>query len=418
MKADVFVRKVAGLLPEGRLLLCISGGADSTALLRACVAACRDCIVVHCDFHLRGDESERDRLFVEHLCKRFGVEVIVEHFDVETYMKEHGVSIEMACRELRYAAFRRLKAEYGCSRIVVAHNRDDNDETMLLNLFRGTGVRGLCGMSADTGEILRPMLDISRREIEDYLSDIGQSYIIDSSNHSTDFRRNFIRHELLPLIATRWPGINKSLERTRHNLQACNELCEAAAVEALKGHSDFIPRGVYDTAPSRSVLLTEWLHDLVVSPSQIDEMSAGFRVGRRWRLTAHDVVMCREGLRIYEHKKRTEPPVAQVKCLPLTAEVMAEIKASRGEELLYYNGEELHFRTPRKGDRMAPLGMRGTKLVSDLLKEGGIPVHERDSFYMAVDSKDRIIWLPGLKRSRFLTVKEGEDKNVWCMSLK
>jgi len=404
-------------LPAGKLLLCVSGGADSMALLHACRRAGRECAVVHCDFHLRGVESERDRRFVAWVCRLTGVECVQVHFDVPAYMQAHGVSLEMACRELRYAEFRRLRRELGCSRIVTAHNRDDNDETMLLNLFRGTGVAGLCGMEPDNGEIARPFLGFSRREIEEYLSGIGARFIVDSSNLSVDYRRNFIRRELLPLVATRWPGIRKSLARTRQNLREVRRLCDVSMRDWRAETPAFLSAQIYENAPSRSLLLLDWLAGHGASPSQIDEMCSGLRAGCSWHLKDCMVSMQRDGLHLLPLE--SAPVEYDLTVRPLTDALMDEIRSQRGDEVLYYSGEEtLTFRKPRPGDRMAPFGMKGTKLVSDLLREGGVPVPQRDDFLMAVDSRSRVIWLPGVRRSCHLCVKAGRDKEVKILRVK
>lgn len=420
MKPEEFVRRVCASLPQGRLLVCVSGGADSMALLHACVRGGRDCVAVHCDFHLRGEESERDRCFVETECARLGVRLTVEHFDVPAYQREFGVSLEMACRDLRYAAFRRIADAEGCVRIVVAHNRDDNDETMLLNLFRGTGVAGLCGMSADNGVVCRPMLDISRAEIEEFMRGTGNGFITDSSNLTSAFKRNFIRRELLPLIATRWPGIGKSLCRTRRNMQECRSVCDdtiAGWIESVD--SDFMSAEVYGTVSSRAMLLTEWLRGHGASPSQIDEMSEGLRPGRSWRLRDVEVCMCREGLRLYPCGGEEAALEFEIERMDLTDEAMSLVRANRDEKVLYYSGgETLSFREPRVGERMAPMGMKGTKLVSDLLREGGIDVALRSRCQVCVDAQDRVIWIPGVKRSRYLAVRPGVDSYVFRLTLK
>lgn len=399
------------------MLLCVSGGADSMALLHACRRIGRECVVVHCDFHLRGEESERDRRFVAWVCRLTGVDCVQVHCDVPAYMQAHGASLEMACRELRYAEFRRLRIELGCSRIVTAHNRDDNDETMLLNLFRGTGVAGLCGMEPDSGEIARPLLGTPRSEIEAYMSEMGARFIVDSSNLSVDYRRNFIRRELLPLVATRWPGIRKSLARTRQNLREARRLCDVSMREWRAESPVFLSARIYDDAPSRSLLLVDWLTGHGASPSQIDEMCGGLRAGCSWHLKDCVVSMQRDGLHLLPLK---EAPVEyELIARPLTAAFMAHIRSRRGDEELYYSGDEsLTFRKPRPGDRMAPFGMKGTKLVSDLLREGGVPASRREEFLMAVDSRDRVIWLPGVRRSRHLCVKEGRDKEVKILRVK
>ncbi|MCM1004683.1 MAG: tRNA lysidine(34) synthetase TilS [Prevotella sp.] len=404
-------------LPEGRLLLCVSGGADSMALLHACRCVGRSFVVAHCDFHLRGLESERDRRFVALVCRRLGCECVQLHFDVPEYMRLHGVSEEMACRELRYAEFRRLKGKYGCVRIVTAHNRDDNDETMLLNLFRGTGLKGLCGMSEDTGEIARPLLAFSRKEIEEYLSAINARHITDSSNLSTEYRRNFIRRELLPEIESRWPGIRKSLARTRKNLTESMRLCSTAMAESKSESATFISAKVYNDAPSRPLLLMDWLESRGVSSTQIDEMAQGLKPGRKWLIADSVVLMKSDGLHILPLQE-SERKFRLTEC-ELTEELMRRIRSQRGDKVLYYaGGEELSFRTVRPGDRIAPFGMKGTKLVSDLLREAGVPEPYRADYKVAVDASDRIIWIPGVRRSRYLSVNPKCDKTVFILSEK
>lgn len=399
-------------LVPGRQLLCVSGGADSMALLHACCRIGVDCVVVHCDFHLRGSESERDRRFVAWVCKLLRVECVQLHFDVQSYVKAHGVSMEMACRELRYAEFRRLKQDMGCVRIVTAHNRDDNDETMLLNLFRGTGVAGLCGMEEDTGEITRPLLEVSRTEIEVYLSAIHAKYIVDSSNLSVDYRRNFIRRELLPMIATRWPGINKSLARTRRNMKEVRRVCSLLILEQKVESKDFLSAQVYEEALSRPLLLRNWLACHGVSPTQIDEMSAGLRPGCTWPLKDCVVAMQRDGLHVLPFREKSLFEFDS-KQAALTESLMKEIRSRRDNMVLYYTGDEtLTFRNAAKGDRIASFGMRGSKLVSDLLREAGVPVPLRSGYPVAVDSRDRVIWVPGVRRSRYLCVRPEEDEVV------
>lgn len=419
MECSMFVRKVMEGLPcEGRLLVCVSGGADSMALLHACVRADIECIVVHCDFHLRGDESERDRRFVEWVCRQKGIPCKTVHFDVPTYMEKHGVSLEMACRDLRYATFRQLKDELGCVRIVTAHNSSDNDETMLLNLFRGTGVRGLCGMEADNGEIARPLLRITREEIERFLAALNVRYITDSSNLTSDFRRNFIRRELLPAIEKRWPGVRKALDRTRKNLKECDTLCKSSIATALPADKKLLPYETLKSFPSAGILLHAFLKDYGASPSQIDEIAAGIRPGCRWLLKRASIYMDKQGIHAYplSNEKEDNSLRISIEKIKLTAALMTQIKENKDKLILYYSTQEsLKFRQPRRGDRISPIGMNGSKLVSDLLHEAEIPLPFRSLYPLLEDSSGRVIWIPGIRRSRLYTVQLHTHEYVYKM---
>ena len=204
------------LLEKGdRVLVCVSGGADSVALLDVLQRGGYECVVAHCNFHLRGEESDRDERFVREVIgerlKAKGEKLCVKDFDTVGYAQEKGISIEMAARELRYRWFAEVAAETGCKAIAVAHHQNDQAETVLLNLKRGTGIRGLCGMRAKshlgarsqepgvkTIPIIRPLLCTTRDYIEHYLKDIRHlPWVDDSTNTDTSIKRNAIRQQLM-----------------------------------------------------------------------------------------------------------------------------------------------------------------------------------------------------------------------------
>ena len=399
--AEEFEYRVQNALPDGRLLLCVSGGADSVALLHACVRAGRECVVAHCNFHLRGRESERDCRFVRWVCRCLGVALHVADFDVDAYMEARGLSLEMACRELRYEWFGHLREELGCSRIVVAHNADDDAETMFLNLFRGTGLRGLCGMDIDNGVIARPLLGVSRKDIECYLQSIGARHIVDSSNMSSDFRRNFIRNELLPAIETRWPGVRKALARTRMNLGDALKICDAEVSVRLDGKSDFLPVEALSGCAAPAMVLHGFLQGHGVSDTQVRDMVRSLRPGARWHLRDCDAVMCADGLHLLASGADISAPVAECVVLPMTDSLKAEAESNRDHYILYMDacGEDIEWRRPEKGERMSPLGMSGTKLVSGIVREAKLGPSERSALMLLAERSGRVLWIPGVKRS-------------------
>ena len=187
------------------VLVCVSGGADSVALLDVLLRAGYTCVAAHCNFHLRGEESNRDEAFVRTLCNRLNVPLEVQAFDTAGYAQEHGLSIEMAARELRYRWFDEAAQAHGCQAIAVAHHQNDQAETLLLNLRRGTGIRGLAGMrplspnpmAPESVPVVRPLLCTTRDYIEHYLRDKRhQDWVTDSTNSDTAITRNAIREQL------------------------------------------------------------------------------------------------------------------------------------------------------------------------------------------------------------------------------
>lgn len=242
------IRKVLSTNCISRVIAGISGGADSCAMLIALHDLKVEIIAVHCNFHLRGEESMRDQKHVEELCRNLNIPLKIVDFNVKTLSDKPGISVEMACRDMRYGYFKDLLAETGFDRIAVAHNADDNIETLFLNLFRGAGVKGLKGMVADNGVILRPMLQFSRKDIEDYLQEFGIGYVTDSSNLISDYRRNYIRNELLPAIEDRWPGVRKAITATIGNLQAEERILNWAE-SSIVPSDDFLPLKQIQEAP-------------------------------------------------------------------------------------------------------------------------------------------------------------------------
>lgn len=273
-----------------KIIATVSGGADSVALLSALSSCgCLDVIALHCNFHLRGEESMRDQHHVEKLCSEIGVRLMVKDFDTSGYIRENkGLSIEMACRKLRYDWFRETAGKMDADRIATGHNADDNIETMLLNLFRGSGTTGLRGMLPDNGGIWRPLLSIHRKEIMEYLYEKHLTYITDSSNLTSDYRRNFIRNEVLPLLRSRWPGLDTALDRSIHLLKEDNKVVAGAIANILPDEASSLSSQTIMDFPSPELLVRRF-----IEPAQPFTSTAAEIIGaiiadkphtRRWDL--------------------------------------------------------------------------------------------------------------------------------------
>lgn len=403
-------RSLSSLGGEGRLLACVSGGADSVAMLHALRALGAEVEVANCNFHLRGEESDRDSAFVAQLCDRLGIRLHRLDFDTKTYCAEHHLSAEMGCRELRYAAFRRLRDEFGFRRIVVAHNADDNVETLLLNLLRGTGLKGLCGMEPDTGEILRPLLDVPRADIEAYLKEIGADYVTDSTNGEDDYRRNFLRLRVLPLLESRWPGARKAIAATIGNLRCAEAVYEKAIADAL-GDDDrsFVSREAVETSPARRALLHAAFAGRGATPSQLREMELTDRAGASWRLPNGTIYLDKDGFRFVDDSGVIGRENFRVDEMELTDSLYERIiSAGNDNNTVWLPGHYADYRwdVPAAGMRFHPLGMSGTRKVADMLRDARVPVPMRASHPLLVESATgNIVWIPGVRRSRFATVE-------------
>ena len=340
---------------EGIYLVALSGGADSVALLLALLDMGVRVEAVHCNFHLRGEESDRDEQFCKDLCSKYNVELHLVHFDTREYAALHHVSIEMAARDLRYAYFERLHSDIGAEAICVAHHRDDSVETVLLNLVRGTGLRGLRGIQPKNGNIVRPLLCVSRDDIECFLDSLGQDYVTDSTNLHDDVKRNKIRLDVLPLLETLNPDVRQSIFRTSLRVGEALKMFDAAMTESVAKvfAENPLGGGVINLQTQRVIRIPE------------------------------------PGSYVFDDELRVKA---------VEEECGADYKPSRSNSCVCLDAAELAFpltiRHIAKGDRFMPFGMHGqSKLVSDYLTDRKKNAFEKRAQLVLCDSKGRIAWL-------------------------
>ena len=427
-KVERFIDK-HGLLKQGdKVLVALSGGADSVALLVALLKLGYDCGAIHCNFHLRDEESDRDELFVKELCARLDVALQIVHFDTKAYAKEKGISIEMAARELRYATFEEHRTATGAHTIAVAHHRDDSAETLLLNLIRGTGIKGLRGIQPRNGHIIRPLLCVGRDEIIDYLKWRGESYVTDSTNLTCDYTRNKIRLEIIPKLAEINPSILATLAATAQRIGEAERVYSNAVEEAIgrvrQGDNISITALKKEIAPS--TLLHGILSPLGFNSAQIEDIAQSMdsEGSKLFHTTEWSVIKDRDKLlitkrSITEQQKTILPDEGNVETpqglLTVTHTTFnGDIPKERNTALLDAN--KLHLpltlRNTRNGDRFAPFGMRGTKLVSDYLTDRKRSLIEKQVQLVVTDAKGEIVWLVGERPSTRCSIDIGTKECI------
>jgi tRNA(Ile)-lysidine synthase len=219
-----YIEQYQLLKPNGKVIVGVSGGADSAALLHLLARSDYDCVAAHCNFHLRGDESDRDEQFAKQLAAGLHLPFHKTDFDTQGHASKNHISTEMAARELRYQWFEQLRNEQQAQAIAVAHHRDDSIETVILNLIRGTGIRGLTGIHPKNGYVVRPLLPFDRNEILAWLAENQIAYCTDSSNLSDEYTRNFIRLRVLPLLEELNPSVRDAIARTSAHLSDVEKL--------------------------------------------------------------------------------------------------------------------------------------------------------------------------------------------------
>lgn len=395
------------------LLVAVSGGADSVALLTACAnIATRTQLrieAVNCNFHLRGEESNRDSEFVASLCRHLGVTLHTRHYDVATYMDKHtGISTEMACRELRYSDFFRIATTRGLDRVAVAHNADDDIETMFLNMLRGCGSRGLKGMDSDNGKVIRPLLSTTRKEIECYLAASGQEFMTDSTNLTNEYRRNYLRHEIIPLLENRWQGARKALSRTVEIMKEESAIIENHYRHQIDKYADTEQRklNVYATGIMTGTIrrfIEPYGGNPAIAKEITDALGKPF-ARRTWQLDlSHSATLERDCLVITDLNKSCVDPSLKWSCIEMSECTMKEVKQNSNHKIIYLPQSKSAYlmREPHTGDRIAPLGMKGTRLVSDVMSDAHLDSCARSQVRVLVRRSDgEIIWIPGFKRSR------------------
>ena len=409
-KSEKILQRMQVALPpeEGGILAAVSGGADSTALLRG-LALLRErhglrLAAANCNFHLRGEEADRDSAFTARLCERLGVKLHTVDFDAAEYAQKKKISIEMACRELRHEWFRRLIEKEGYARLATGHNSTDNAETMLLNLLRGSGTTGLRGMLPDDGHIIRPLLSMSREEITGFLNELGQEWVDDSTNAESDYRRNFLRNEVMPILRERWDGTDAAIARSIEILRRENSIVEAAIKEALGNTTTLLGWKEIKGFADPQTLIYRFIKSYKGSPEIAEEIAGRLprpRIGSYWELPQGRVTATAEGLLIEETKEETN--IAQYKWekVKINEETYKRIKGSTLDEAWLPDGPEAYeWRRPKPGERIRLAGKRGSKLISDVLKEGRLTRLERERTQLLSRRNDgAAIWIPGIRRS-------------------
>lgn len=410
-----YIEKYKLLNASDLYIVALSGGADSVALLLLLKDAGFNVHAAHCNFHLRGTESDGDELFCERLCSAENIPFHRAHFDTREYAELHKVSIEMAARELRYRWFEQLREDVGAAGICVAHHRDDSVETIILNMVRGTGVRGLTGIRPRNGHILRPLLCVSRAEIERYLAERGQEYVTDSTNLEDEATRNKVRHHVIPELRQLNVKAIENMQRMAERMQAVEMLLDDCKTRCVRVDSERISIRKCDVL--NDYLLYELLADYGFNAFQASQiyssMSAG-SVGSVFSSASYDLLVDRDCLLIEPLLKPLKPLV-----IPETGTYVLDEKhkirvesggfpVSKEPFVATLDASKVCFpltvRRVEEGDWMVPFGMKGRKLLSDLMTDLKMSIFDKRKQLVVTDNQGVIVWAVGLRVSQLLAV--------------
>ena len=399
-----------------RILLAVSGGADSMVMLHLFVNAGFPVAVAHCNFGLRGNESDGDEQFVADYCDHHNIAYHTELFNTQEFALQEGISIEMAARDLRYDWFSHLLDRHGYDYLATAHHQDDIIETFLINLSRGSGIKGLSGIQPKSGQIIRPMLFANRAEILNYCQRMSIAYRTDSSNLETVYKRNLIRHQILPLLEDINPAFRRNALKTIGNLhetgqlfqQRMSEIKASVYSEDVQGAMIHIDK-LLNLSPIRTILF-ELIRPFGFQAEQTDDIidSLNRESGRKFFSDGYRLVKDREYLLISPYRANQdkvfyiEEDCSKMKYpVPMTFEKIErthDFRFSTHPQVVDLDMDKLIFplilRHWNEGEYFQPLGMTGLKKLSNFFIDEKYSIPDKENTWILA-SGNQLVWIVG-----------------------
>lgn len=414
-------------LKDKKLLLAVSGGIDSMVLLDLFYKLRFDICLVHCNFQLRGKESDGDEMLVREICQDRYIPYFIETFDTLEFANENKLSIQLAARKLRYDWFQEI-ISLGFDYVLTAHHLDDNVETFLINFTRGTGLEGLTGIPAQNGNIIRPLLPFSRLEIENYAQKYQIKWREDSSNASNKYFRNKLRHDIIPILKELNTGFLDSFQNTLHHLQQAESLVNDA--------SKLVYEKVVDEKDNRleihlnallqfenyKAYLYQWLNKFGFSAwNDIYDLIEG-QSGKQVFSETHILLKDREKLILSERKSTDKSEVFIIESLESKVNIPLKLRFCKAVNIfethsncIFVDENKLNFpltiRKWQEGDYFYPSGMNGKKKLSKYFKDEKYSLLDKENQWLLC-SEDQIVWVIGKRADNRFTSKETTQNNI------
>jgi len=419
-------------LNQKKLLLAVSGGLDSMVLLHLFQELNFNIAIAHCNFQLRGVESFGDQKFIQDYADANEIPIFVTQFDTEAFANDYKLSTQVAARELRYNWFYELLEEEKFDYLLTAHHADDSLETFLINFTRGTGLEGLTGIPVQNDKIIRPLLFLSRNEIDNYAKEHGIQWREDSSNASDKYVRNKIRHHLIPILKELNPNFMTSFQNTERYLQESQAMAEDAAIMVYQQVANEVEDQIHFDLnqlmklPNYQSYLYQWLkefgftawkdiYDLVHSQSGKQVFAANFRLLKDRDYLILSPIEEAEGIEFFIDENTEEVKIP----LKLTFSKAASISVA-SNTAIFVDADQLVYplvlRKWKTGDVFSPFGMNGkSKKVSKLFKDEKLSLIEKENTWLLC-SNNQIVWVIGIRADeRFRT--SNSTKNILRIEL-
>ncbi len=408
-----FIAEHALFEPKDRVLLAVSGGIDSMVMVHLFIEAGFDFGVAHCNFQLRGKDSDGDQSFIEDYCHKRRIPFFTEKFLPKNYAEEQGISVQMAARDLRYAWFTKTLHQENYHWLATAHHLNDNIETVMFRWVNGGGLDQLTGIPIKNERVVRPLLFATRTEIDKYASEYKVKWREDSSNGSDDYSRNFIRHEVIPRLREINPSLEKTFSDAIEKLKGAHELM-GRALEQLKdsitkkeGNQFFIDINLLLLLKNPTFVCYEWLRPLGFDWDRCEQLMASLpgQPGKKFLSPTHEAVVDREFVIVSplgewsgevlieegQDKAALGPWIFAIRKTPVRKVAGDNHQASLDISTLRF---PLLWRKWKSGDGFFPLGMKHRKKVSDLLIDDKVSVTDKANVTI-LESQGEIVWVVG-----------------------
>lgn len=421
------LERLVGEPGRQRYLLAISGGADSSVMAHLFHNAGYDFAIAHCNFHLRGEDSNADMRLVQNLAKTLEVTIFVKEFDTWTLQKDSGLSVEMMARKLRYDWFEEIGGDFDY--IVTAHHANDALETTLLNICRGTGLKGLASIPSENGKIIRPMLGFSAKEIRAYASSHHIEYAIDCTNADETIRRNRIRHSVVPQLEEINPNLIHTFTHNREILQRqlafYQHSIEKIKKQVMTSKDDafVVDVSILENHPDKDVILYEILNDFGFNSSIVENLGSELQSGRQFFSEKYVLLVNRDKY-IIQSKNIDCQDSIMIDSIEVLKKYFRVELVSQSEEIIFPKNSDILFipedkllfplelRHWREGDSFYPLGAKGRQKLSDFFIDHKVDVFTKQKIWLLCTPKE-IVWIVGYRSSESFKIDRKKMKSYY-----
>ncbi len=416
-----------------KLLVAFSGGIDSIVLSDLLHKLGYTFDLAHCNFQLRGTEANEDTEFCKNYAEQIQAHCHITYFNTSTYAKENKLSIQMAARALRYNWFKSLIKTHGYNYVLTAHHANDNVETLFVNLIRGTGIKGLKGIPKKQNNIVRPLLFATKEAILLYAKKNQLKHREDSSNQEIKYKRNFIRHQIIPELKKLNPILEETLTTSINYFNQSYEIIKNftatkySSICKIENEKLFIDIQLLVIEPQKETLLFEWLHEKNFKASQIEQLTNLLLndgiIGKQFESATHQLTIDRKYIIVKEKTLNiTEDEfvitsINNTSHLPIALQINevsdTEYSSNKNEIFIQYSDTlfPLKLRKWKNGDKFQPFGMSGFKKLSDYFKDQKLSKFEKEEVWI-LESKGEIVWIVGFRLDNRFRVQSSNSKII------